>query len=158
MHANAHGVTIKSSNVDKLISYANKKLADINFNEGFYEVDFLVNGNCSYLDQMIEELAAGNEYWGQGNPEILIAVENISLDSSAIQFKGEDKTTVAFTFNGIEYIKFKDAKLADYLRQFEGKINLSVVGTPQINEWCGRTTKQIQIKEIEIKETNEFDF
>ena len=46
----------------------------------------------------------------------------------------------------------------DYLSQFKGKINLSVVGTPQLNEWCGRITRQIQIKEIEIKETNEFDF
>lgn len=157
-HSNAHGVTIKSSNIDKLIAYANRELANINFNEGFYEVDFIVNGNCSYLDQMIEELAAGGEYWGQGCPEALIAVENISIDTNQISYKGADRTTVAFTFNGIEYIKFKDEKLVDYLSQFNGKINLSVVGTPQINEWGGRKTKQIMLKEIEIKQSNEFDF
>lgn len=157
-HANAFGASLKFSSVDKLISYANEHLADINFNEGFYEVDFIINGNCSYLSQMIDELIAGDEFWGQDCPEALIAIENISLDANAIQFKGEDKTTIAFIFNGIEYIKFKDSKLATKLKQQSGKINLSVVGTPQINEWCGRTTRQIQIKEIEIKETDEFDF
>lgn len=158
-HDQAAGASLKFSNIDKLISYSNKQLANINFNEGFYEVDFIVNGNCSYLDKMIDELIEGSEYWGQNSPEPLIAVENISLDTNSIQYKGkEEKNTVAFVFNGIEYIKFKDSKLVDYLSQFKGKINLSVVGTPQLNEWCGRITRQIQIKEIEIKETNEFDF
>lgn len=158
-HSQAFGASLKFSNVDKLINYANEKLADINFNEGFYEVDFIVNGNCSYLDLLIDELVDGEEFWGQECPEPLIAVENICIDTSMIQYKGqEEKTTVAFMFNGVEYIKFKDPKLVDYLANFNGKINLSVVGTPQLNEWRGRTTRQIQIKEIEIKESNDFDF
>lgn len=158
-HDNAFGASLKFSDVDKLVAYANKELADVNFNEGFYEVDFLVDGNCSYLNQMIEELAAGGEYWGQGSPEPLIAVENISINTSNIQYKGKDKAnTVAFIVNGIEYIKFKDDDLVQELSQYNGKISITIVGMPQINEWMGRKTMQILIKDIEIKESDEFDF
>lgn len=160
LHASACGIGLKKSNVDKLVDYANEKLADVDFNEGFWEVDFLVNGNCSYLSELIEELSDYNELWGQGNPEILIAVENININPKIITFRGEDNNTIAFTFNGIEYIKFKDDELAEILQDARknDSINLTVVGTPQINTWGGKSTKQIQIKAVEVKETNIYDF
>lgn len=155
-HANAFGCSLKESNIDKLTEYANKELKDINFNEGFYEVDFDIDGNCSYLPLMVQELIEGSEYWGQGNPEPLIHVNNISLDSSDFSIKGQN--TVAFNFNNIEYIKFKDDELAELVNSIRGKVNVNVVGHPQINEWMGRITKQIKIEAIEINESNDFDF
>lgn len=157
-HANAMGYSIKASRVDKLIEYANTKLANVDFNEGFWEVDFIVNGNCSYLSNMIDSLTDGKEFWGQGCPEPLVAIENIVLDSKDINYKGEARNTVAFKFNGIEYIKFKDDALVEEFGKHRGKLNIAVVGVPQINEWCGRITRQIKIEAIEIKEMNEFDF
>lgn len=160
LHALACGIGLKKSNIDKLVDYANEKLADVDFNEGFWEVDFLVNGNCSYLSELIEELSDYNELWGQGNPEILIAVENININPKIIIFRGEDNNTIAFTFNGIEYIKFKDDELTEILQDARknDSINLTIVGTPQINTWGGKSTKQIQIKAVEVKETNIYDF
>lgn len=105
---------------------------------------------------MIQELTEGGEYWGQGCPEPLIYVKNINIDSSDISIKGQN--TVAFKFNDIEYIKFKDDELADLVNSFNGKININVVGHPQINEWMGRTTNQIRIEAIEINESNIYDF
>lgn len=157
-HAQAAGASLKNSNVDKLITYANNELKDIDFNEGFWEVDFIVNGNCSYLKDLIQELVDGKEYWGQGCPEALIAIENVTIDTKDFNFKGPERNTVAFNFNDIEYIKFKDDNLVNLISQYSGKINVTIVGVPQINEWGGRVTKQIQIKEIEIKEVSEFDF
>ena len=157
-HANAMGYSIKASSVDKLINYANTELADVDFNEGFWEVDFIVNGNCSYLSNMIDALTDGKEFWGQGCPEPLVAVENIVLDSKDIDYKGEARNTVAFKFNGIEYIKFKDDALVEEFSKHRGKLNIVVVGVPQINEWCGRITRQIKIEAIEIKEMDMFDF
>ena len=159
-HASACGIGLKNSNIDKLVNYANKELADIDFNEGFWEVDFLVNGNCSYLSELIEELSDYNELWGQGNPEVLIAIENININPKTIMFRGESNNTIAFTFNGIEYIKFKDDELAHTLENAkdDNSINLTIVGTPQINTWGGKSTKQIQIKAVEVKETNIYDF
>lgn len=157
-HALACGQSIKATNIDKLINYANKELADVNFNEGYWEVDFIVDGNCSYLNNLIEELSNGKEFWGQGNPEATVAIENIAIDTKDIMYRGAEKNTVAFSFNGIEYIKFKDDNLVDLFREHNGKINLTVVGTPQVNEWGGRRTDQIQIKEVEIKDMDEYSF
>lgn len=160
LHASACGVGLKNSNIDKLVNYTNKKLDNIDFNEGFWEVDFLVNGNCSYLSELIEELSDYNELWGQGNPEVLIAIENININPKTIMFRGESNNTIAFTFNGIEYIKFKDDELARTLENAKdnNSINLTIVGAPQINTWGGKSTKQIQIKAVEVKETNIYDF
>jgi len=83
-HANAAGFSIKVSNIDKLIEYANKELKDINFNEGFYEADFIVKGNCSYLSEMIENLDEGRALWGQGNDEPVIVVEDITINPADI--------------------------------------------------------------------------
>lgn len=157
-HANAAGYSMKNSNVDKLISYANEKLADINFNEGYWEVDFIVNGNASYLESLIDDLSSGKEFWGQGCPEPLIAIENVSINTKDILYRGAEKNTVAFSFNGVEYIKFKDDDLVDMLRGYNGKVNMTIIGTPQINEWGGKKTRQIQIKEIEIKNVDDLSF
>lgn len=67
-HANAAGVSIPIKNIEKLYSYANQALSDIDFNEGYYDADFVVNGNCSYLGELIEQIDAGKEYWGQPWP------------------------------------------------------------------------------------------
>lgn len=140
-HAQAFGQAIKVSNIDKLIKYANEKLANINFGEGFWEVDFVVNGNYQYLPRLINQLVDGKEFYGQGCPEPMIAVNDIIIDTKDILYRGQESNTVAFKFNNIEYIKFKDSELADSLRMQTGKIKLSIVGVPQINEWCGKITQ-----------------
>ena len=64
MHSNAAGCGIKLNSVDKLYNYANHKLANINFNEGFYEADFVVSGNYSGLSNLIFDLDKGRKYFG----------------------------------------------------------------------------------------------
>ena len=157
-HANAAGFSIKESNVDKLTAYANEKLKDINFNEGFYEADFVVQGNCSYLEDMIVDLEKGRALWGQGSPEPVIIIENITIDTKDIQAIGAYKDTLKFTFNGITYVKFKAKSLLDELFLKSGKINITAAGRGNINSWGGKETPQILLDEIEIKESSADDF
>lgn len=158
-HPNAAGWGSLCTNLDRLVEYANRELADVNFNEGFHEVDFIVPANCSYLSNLIFDLDNGRLYWGQGNPEAKIAVENISIDTANIQIVGQkNKDTVRFSFNGITYIKFKAKKLIEELSMYQGKINMTVVGMPLINTWNGIETPQIKIEEVEIKENSVYDF
>jgi len=157
-HANAAGFSIKVKDIDKLTNYANEKLKDINFNEGFYEADFIVPGNCSYLSNIIEELENGRSLWGQGNPEPIIIVTNITIDVKDIQVIGAYKDTLKFSFNDITYVKFKAKSLIDELFLQSGKINITAAGRGNINEWGGRTTPQILLDEIEIKESSADDF
>lgn len=157
-HASAAGFGIKISNISKLYDYANEKLKDINFNEGFYEVDFIVNGNCSYLPNMIVDLDNGKYIYGQNCPEPVIAVNNITVDRNNIQIIGSNKDTLKITFNNIVYVKFKAQELIEELKQYQDKISLTIVGRGNLNEWGGRVTPQIFIDDIEIKELNEFEF
>lgn len=157
-HANAAGCGLKISNINKLNTYANKELASINFNEGFYEADFIVNGNCSYLSSLIYDIHRGRHYWGQKNDEPVIIVENIIADTSSIKIMGANKDTLKICFNGIEYLAFKAKKLIESLNQFNGKVCLNIAGRASINSWGGKTTPQILLDEIEIEHFSDDDF
>lgn len=82
-HPNAAGFSLKSTDVDKLYDYANSQLENMNFNEGFYEADFVVSGNYSKLERLIMDIGSNTEFWGQGCKEPLIAVENIVIPKTA---------------------------------------------------------------------------
>lgn len=157
-HANASGVSIKSSNISKLYEYANEHLANINFNEGFYEADFVVNGNCSYLAKLIAELDEGKDIFGQGCKEPVIIIENIPLKQKDIQVIGQRKDTLKFVFNGITYIKFRASELIEQLKESGSDLLITIAGRGNINTWMGHSTPQVLIDEIEIKETNDDDF
>ena len=116
-HQGAAGFGIPANNVDKLIDYANEKLKDVNFNEGYYEADFIVHGNCSYLSTLISDLDRIKDTFGQGNPEPKIVVEDITIVPTSIQVMGTYQDTVKFNFNGIEYIKFKAKDLIKEFRE-----------------------------------------
>ena len=157
-HSNAFGHSIKIKDIPKLYEYANKELANINFNEGFYEADFIVNGNCSYLKDMILDLCQGKDFYGQNCAEPIIISKNIVIDTKNIQYIGTNKDTLKFTFNDITYIKFKAKDLIEEISNYNGKISITVAGRSNINEWGGRITAQIFIDEMEIKEISSYDF
>ena len=157
-HANAAGFSIKANKIPNLIKYANKELANVNFNEGFYEADFVVGGNCPYLDELIESLDGGKMLYGQSNDEPVIVVENIALPARGYSVIGSNSDTLRFEFNGITYIKFKAKDLINQLNSYTGSLKLNVAGKPNINEWGGRRKPQILVEEIEIKEDTIYDF
>lgn len=157
-HPNAFGQSLKISNIDKLTSYANEKLANVNFNEGFYEVDFIVKGNFSKLPNLIKDLDKGKKFFGQGCKEPVIAIEDITLPPSSYSIIGKASDTLRFEFNGITYIKFKATDLIEELKEKKGSLNITVIGRGNINTWGGYNKPQILIDEIEIEESSIYDF
>lgn len=158
VHANAFGQAIKISNIDKLYEYANEHLSNVNFNEGYYEADFIVKGNCSYIADMIEDLEKGRDCFGQQNDEPMVIIEDITIDPTTIQVIGKNSDTLKFSFNGITYVKFKAKDLIAELSKYNSKISIVVAGRTNVNYWGGKSTPQILIEEIEIKESNNLDF
>lgn len=158
-HAGAAGFGIKISNVSKLYDYANEELKNIDFKEGFYEADFIIDGNCSYLSDMIKSLDKGKGIYGQDCPEPLIVVQNIIINKNNIQVMGSNKDTLKITFNNMSYMKFKASDLIQELEQYgDNKISLTIIGRGNINTWGGRIIPQIFIDDIEIKESSMYDF
>jgi len=71
---------------------------------------------------------------------------------------GTYKDSVKFDFNGVEYIRFKAKDLIQKFREQNSKINITIVGTPMINVWGGKSQPQIKIDDIEIKGASIYDF
>lgn len=159
MHSQAFGFSIKEKNIPKLLEYANTKLSEINFNEGVYEVDFIVTGNYSKLDDLILDLTKNDgESFGQFNPEPKILVKNIILNKKDIRIVGAAKNVINFTFNNIKYVMFKAEKIIKEINGLNNKINLTVIGTPNRNEYMGNVSPQIVISDVEIKEDDYLSF
>ena len=157
-HNNAAGFAIKESDVSKLYDYANKELANINFNEGFYEADFIVNGNCSYLNEMIFDLWKGKNIYGQNCPEPIIITQNLTIRPDNIKIIGAYKDTVKITFNNTTFMKFKAKELIEQLQNYTGGFIATIVGRPSVNSWNGIETPQILIEDIEINKIDNNTF
>lgn len=157
-HNNAAGFAIKESDIPKLYQYANKKLKDINFNEGFYEADFIINGNCSYLNEMIFDLWKGKNIYGQNCPEPIIVTQNLTIRPDNIKIIGAYKDTIKITFNNTTFMKFKAKDLIEQLQNYSSGFIATIVGRPSVNSWNGTETPQILIEDIEINQIDNNTF
>lgn len=149
LHQEAAGFAIASSNVDKLLAYANSELANVDFNEGLYDIDFLIKVKDFNLSALIKDLSKGDKYWGQGNPQPVIAVENVRPQD--ISIIGSNADTLRFTYNGTTFVKFKCKELIEKIRYIKDEYFFNIIGKANINRWGGRETPQILIDELEIK-------
>lgn len=147
-HKNAHGIWIKKNKLTDFINYANEKLADVNFNEGIYEVDFICP-DLNTINALIIEIARGSDLWGRGIEEPLIVLENVTINQDFISVMGKNQDTIKIILeNGLECIKFKDTKLIKALKAHPHTFVATIIGEASINEWMGQQTPQFKIVEI----------
>ena len=157
-HASAFGCSLKESNISKLYDYMNEKLKNVDFNEGFYEADFIMDGRDDKVGKMIFDIDKGSKFWGQGNPQPVVIVENITVPATQIDVIGSNKDTIRFNYNGITYIKFKATDLIEEISSMSGVLKITVAGKGNINSWGGMKKPQILLDEIEIKEDKIYEF
>lgn len=153
-HANAAGFSINIKNIDKFHEYANEKLKDIDFTEGVYSVDYIYNANNDNEEiyETIESLSNLQQIWGQNMPDPYIVIEDIEINSNDIKIMGANASTLKFVYNGVEYIKFFAKDLIKQLSDRD-RINITVLGHAQVNEWMGRITPQIKISDYNIRDS-----
>ena len=148
-HANAAGCSIKNDNLKAFHEYANEVLKDINFSENSYDINFERTMADTDLPDLVYALGAHPELWGQQNPEPLIFVHDILVNSSDIRIMGANKDTIKIEKGGVGFMKFH-AK--DMIAQLEkcNEIKLNIVGRANINEWQGTISPQIFIENYEV--------
>lgn len=151
-HANAFGVSIHKSQVNKFTDYANEKLKDVNFNEGVYEVDFLFDYENSELINAIDQIGAYPELWSQGNDEPYFAITEIKLSCDDVSIIGKNSDTLRFVKNGVTYVMFKANKLIEEI-QGKTEFTLEIVGRANLNEWAGTVSPQIMIEDYNFRNT-----
>lgn len=149
-HPNAAGCCIKENDIPKLLEKANIDLMEYDFNEDFYEVDFVRNCNSGDIDKIIFDINRFKGTYGQHNNEPLIAVKEINLTPKDIKIMGANGDTVKFEKFGVTYIKFHAKKLIEDLQNFE-ECKVELIGKANVNQWAGKVIPQLFIESYEIK-------
>lgn len=151
-HANAHGVGILDKNLAAFHDYANRELANVDFGESWYEVNFERIAADNDIEDLIYDIAAHEDIFGQGCPEPLIHIKDINITKSDIQILGKNQDTLKITKFGIAYMKFHAKDMIEELKQYSGEIKLEVVGRANLNFFAGRYTPQIFINNYQIED------
>lgn len=156
-HDNAAGCSLLASNLSRLHELANIQLAQYDFGDSYYEVDFQRQAFADDLGDLIDEISAYKNIWSQRNDEPMIYVKDLHFKQSDIQIMGKNKDTIKIVKNGVAYMKFFAKDMIEELKQY-GEIKMEVVGKAHMNYWMGTTTPQIFIENYEIKEDKLIDF
>lgn len=150
-HDNACGIGIYDKNLSDFHKYANKELADVNFGENWYEINFERIAADKDISDLITDLTKHNNIWGQHNNEPMIYVTDININSSDVQIMGKNQDTIKIFKNGIAYMFFKCKDRIDEFKQFK-QMKINVVGRANMNEWMGNYTPQIFVSDFEISD------
>ena len=153
-HDNACGFGINGNKVDQLVQYANTTLKASDF-ENCYLVDYILDAADDNVD-LLASLASTPELFGNHIDEIKFVVENIPLYN--VMLMGANKDSVKISYNGIDYVRFKDGEFADLVTG-DSSLQLTVYGRANLNSWGGRTTIQLFIDDYELKNNDhKYDF
>lgn len=152
-HDNACGIGILDSNLSAFHNYANEKLANIDFGENWYEVNFERIAADSDIVDIIYDLAQHEDIFGQGNPEPLVHVKDINLTKKDIQILGKNADTVKIEKFGVVYMKFHAKDFIEELGKYDS-IKLEVVGRVNLNYFAGKYTPQLFISGYEISDNS----
>ena len=153
-HDNAAGWGLNGDKLQSLIKYANSHLKAEDF-ENCYIVDYILDGS-EYNDELLGSISAHPEYFGNHIDEPKIVIKNIPLQS--INVMGADKSSIKISYNGIDYVKFKDTDFIQEVMNNRMK-KLTVYGRANLNEWMGKKSVQIFIDDYElVEDTSKYDF
>lgn len=148
-HQNAHGSCIKAKNLEKFIAWSNEQLKDVDMNSKSWQVDFNLKADDPTIKDIIFSMHNLSPYYGQGFPEVEIAVHDIEVPKSDIHVMGKMGDTVKVMYNGIAYMFFK-RNIEEVKRMIEyPRMCFNIVGKPNVNYYNGTITPQIFVDDYE---------
>lgn len=150
-HDNAAGCGILERNLKPFHEYANDKLANTDFGESWYDVNFERIAMDADIVDIIYDVARHEDLYGQGFTEPLIYVKDINITSKDIQIMGKNQDTVKIEKNGVTYIKFHAKDFIEELKNYD-EIKLEVVGRANLNTWMGHVTPQLFITNYQVED------
>lgn len=153
-HDNAAGWGLNGDKLEALISYANHKLKAEDF-ENCYVVDYILDGS-DYNEDLLGSIAEHPEFFGNHIEEPMVVIKNIPLMN--LMTMGTNKDSIKISYNGIDYVKFKDLKFIEDLINNRTK-KLTIYGRANLNEWMGKKSIQVFITDYELTEDeSKYDF
>lgn len=156
-HDNAAGCSLLASNLSRLHELANTQLAQYDFGDNYYEVDFWRSAYMDDLVALITDIANYKSIWSQHNDEPLIYIQDLHISMDEVQIMGKNKDTIKIVKNGVAYMKFFAKDMIEELKHY-GTVRMDIVGRANMNCWNGIYTPQIFIENYEILEDKLTDF
>lgn len=150
-HDNACGIGILDKNLTDFHKYANEVLADMDFGENWYEVNFERAAAEKDIRELIEDLSEHEDVWGQHNSEAMIHIVDLNITPSDIRVMGKNQDTVKIEKFGIAYMFFKCKDRLDDFKKFK-EMKIDLVGRANMNEWMGNYTPQIFVSDFEVND------
>lgn len=130
---------------------ADTDLANYDFSNNIYEINFERPAVAHDLNNLITEIAQNEAIWSTNNKEPLIYITDLNFNARDIQIMGTHKDTVKIEKNGIAFMKFHAIDLINEIQEL-GEIKMNLVGRANLNSWMGRITPQIFIENYEIED------
>lgn len=153
-HDNAAGWGLNGDKLQSLLDYANTHLKAEDF-ENCYIVDYVLDGNDD-IEELLTALASHPEYFGNHIEEPMLVIKDIPLMN--IMAMGANKDSMKISYNGIDYVKFKDEDFVQNITDNRTK-RLTVYGRANLNEWMGKQSVQVFITDYElVEDTSKYDF
>lgn len=153
-HDGAAGWGLQGNRINSLLDYANTHLSAEDF-ENCYTVDYILDARDNNVD-LLTVLASHPEYFGNHIDEIKFVIKNITL--SSIMAMGANKDSMKISYNGVDYVKFKDMDFVEAVMNNRTD-KLIVYGRANLNTFAGRTSIQIFIDDYElVKDENKYEF
>lgn len=151
-HSLAAGCSIPHNKLDAFTAWANEQLKDVQMDSKTWFVDFKMKAKDSDLKAVITSMDELSHLWGQGFPEAMLYVDDITVSRADIAVMGKNADTVKITCNGVSYMFFKRSpEEVKALTQY-ARAKLRVVGTANLNVYYNRTTPQIFVSDYEIED------
>lgn len=148
-HDSAHGIGFYGYNIENIREFCRQYQGDDSIPViGSYNTKFFKDKmDLFYLSTTNEDL------WGKDIEEPIYHIKPFKIYNTDIQIMGKNKTTIKINHDGIDFMMFfcgQDIKERLMLNEDKMKIEFECTGTLGLNEWNGKISKQIMVKEFEV--------
>ena len=146
----AAGVGIKELNIPKLIEHANKELADVDFGSATIEADAYFE--YTFPIDFIRQFAEIADLYGNGIPQPKFVFDLI-ISPNDYSVIGKRASTLKMENNGVSFIAFRANDFIEELnREMTTSRKVRLVGRPELNEFRGNYSVQVQIDDMTVLE------
>lgn len=160
-HAMAFGVKFTEEGATQFLANV-KKLWGGEPVDKNYDVDFIWNYKDQFDTAILELAGVKGDPWGQGVPEPMVVVEKVPVSRDNIRLMGKGTIRIDIPGHLTNCIKFGGEAIYDmitaYLTDADTVVEVNICGVCALNEWNGRVTPQIQIKDCEIASLPKWNF